>query len=254
MSFAIILESLKFYKLKHEKTIRLWFVILYALNIAVFFLPFIDTDFSGFVYFLNDFATDGQTTLTIFDVMTAGNWLFIAFSILLTLINAFFGLMYATLYAGERTGLSPGQATLRTLTATLRLLLLGLLLLVPALLSAYLLFMPVIVFAFMMYFLPLSLTIGRQKLPEAMHTSYVSGRRQKLFIFAQVVLLSMIISIPRGLILRLIPMELIPTAIVTTFFTVAQVMIQARLMGFLYLLLVMKDQSVLPSKANNENE
>ena len=254
MSFAIVLESLKFYKLKHETTVRLWFVVLYALNILIFFLPFVDTDFSDFYYFLNDFLSNGKTSLSLTDVMTAGNWLFIGFSLSLNLINAFFSLMYATLFIGERTGMTAGQAALRSLSAAGRLILLGLLLLVPALLSAYLLFMPVIVFAFMMYFMPLSLTIERQKMPEAMHSSYQSTRRQKLFIFLQVVLLSMIISIPRGLILRLIPMSLIPTAIVSTFFTVMQAFMQARLMGFLYMLLVIKDQSVLPSKANKEND
>lgn len=254
MSFAIVFESLKFYKLKHENVVRLWFVLLYVLNISVYFLPFVDTDFSSFYYFLNDFLTNGRTSLNPADIMTTGNWLFIGSSVFLTLVNAFSGLVYATLFVGEKTGMTTGQAALRSLMAVPRLILLGLLLLVPAVLSAYLIFMPVIVFAFMMYFMPLTLSLEKQKLAEAMHNSYQVTRGQKLFIFLQVVLLSMIISIPRSLILRMIPMGLIPNAIVTTFFTVLAAFMQARLMGFLYMLLVMKDQSVLPSKANKEKE
>jgi len=253
VSFAVILESLKFYKLKHEKTVRLWFVLLYALNIVIYFLPFVDTDFSDFYYFLNDFLADGGTTLILTDVVSPGNWAFIGLSLFLTLINAFFGLLYATLFVGEYKGMTVGETTLRSLGAAPRIILLGVLLLVPALLSAYLLFMPVIVFALMMYFMPLTLTLEKQKLAEAMHSSYQTTRGQKVFIFFQAVLLSMIISIPRGLILRIVPMDLITTAIVATFFTVLQTFMQARLMGFLYLLLVIKDQSVLPSKLNQEN-
>ena len=254
MGFAVVLESLKFYKLKHENTVRLWFVLLYALNIIIYFLPFVDMDFSDFYYFLNDFMADGHTTLTLTDVVSAGNYAFIGLNLLMSLINAFFGLMYATLYIGEYKGLSVGESTRRSLAAAPRIILLGLLLLVPALLSAYLLFVPVIVFALMMYFMPLTLALEKQKLAEAMNSSYQSTRGKKVFIFLQAVLLSMIISIPRNLILRIVPLDLIPTAIVATFFTVLQTFMQARLMGFLYVLLVIKDQSVLPSKPNQENK
>jgi hypothetical protein len=251
VSFSIILESLKFYKLKHEKTVQLWFLILYALNIVIYFLPFVDTNFDSFFYFLQGLSS-GQFTADGFrQSITAGNWAYIGFSLLLNLVCAFFGLMYATLVVGERDGLKPRQALVRSLAVLPRLLLVILMLLVPTILSCYLLFIPAIVFVFMMYYLPLHLTLGKLKISEAMQLSFKDTRKQRFFIFAQVVLLSLILSIPRQLILSLVPLGVIPIAVVVTFFTVLQTFVQGKLMALLYIILVKKDQSVLPSKANS---
>lgn len=251
MSFGILLESLKFYKLKHDRTLQLWFIILYALNMCIYFLPFVDINFDNFFYFFQQFAETGKLPTPLTGILSAGNWIFIGLSLLMNLVNAFFGLMYATLFVGELSGMTPGQAVMRSLGALPRLMLLIMLMLVPAILSAYLLFMPLIVFVFMMYFTPLLVTLERQKVSEAMHRSFEATRRQKLFIFAQAVLLSMLVSLPRSLILSFIPASIVAVAAAATFFSVILTFIEARLMGFLYIILVKKDQSVLPSKPND---
>lgn len=248
MSLSIILESLKFYKLKHEKTLQLWFLLLCAMNIGIYFLPFIDTDFSAFYYWLDELAAVSVPNLTILQSLTGGNWYFMGLSVLMTLVSAFFGLMYATLFVGERDGMMPRQAVVRSLAALPRLLLLAILLLVPALLSLWLLFIPLVVFAFMMFFMPLNLTLEKNKLSEAMQNSYLVTRQQKLFLFIQTVFLSMIISLPHSLISGIFAMGILATAIISAFFTALQTFMQARLMGLLYVILVKKDQSVLPSK------
>jgi hypothetical protein len=249
VNFAIILESLKFYKLKHERSVQVWFVLLYALNMLVYVVPFADTDFSAY-YLALDNLFQGTVIKPIYLTLTPGNWFVLGMIVLLALIGAFFSLLYAALYVGEHEATGPRQALAGCLAALPRLLLLGLLLIVPAILSACLLFVPLIIFAIMMYFVPLGLVLDKRPLAETMHKSFNDTRKQRLFIFAQIFLLSAIISLPRSIILSIVPASQLSYAIAATFFTVLQALMQGRMMGVLYLVLVKKVQFVIPSRPN----
>lgn len=251
MNLAIILEALKFYKLKNAKTIQIWFVLLYALNILVFVLPNSDTDFSAFLR-----AQDSMLATLTFDqsailLLTPGNWFFLGMSFFMQLLGAFFSLMYATLYVGEFDSMSPRQAFIRSLSTVPKMLILAVLILIPAIVSAFLFFIPLVVFAIMIYFLPLMLSLDKQPLFKAIQQSFADTRGKRLFIFAQVFLLSMFISLPGGLILDVIPGGRISYAIVSVFFGVLATFMQGRMMGILYLILVKKVQFVIPSKTNS---
>ena len=248
MNLAIIFESLKFYKMKNERTIQIWFLVLYALNLLIFFLPFVDTDFSGYFSYIDTMLSGRLPSGIDFDIMTTGNWVFIGLSLLMTAIGAFFGLMYATLYVGQNSGMKPREALKGCLAALPRLFILMLGLLIPALVSACFLFLPVIIFAVFMYFLPLNLALEPRSLRDALQKSLLDTRRLRLFIFFEVFLLSLIISLPRSIILGFIPAGILPSVLVATFFTVLQIFVQARLMGILYRVLVNKEQTVIPSK------
>jgi hypothetical protein len=252
VNFIIILESLKFYRLRHERTIQLWFVLLYALNIMIFFLPAVDTDFTAVYKVLEDLSGSQLANTSLETLLTPGNWLYLGLTVAVNALNGFFILMYAALFVGEADSLPPRQSVLKCLAALPRLLLLALLLVIPALISVLFFMIPIIIFGMMMYFLPLNLAISRHSLTEAMHQSFLSTNRQKLFIFIQVMMLSIVISLPRTLILMIIPLTEIPFAILTTFFTVLQVFIQGRLMGILYLFLVKKVPLVITSKPNDQ--
>lgn len=251
MNLTIILEALKFYKLKNAKSIQLWFVLLYGLNILVFVLPFGDTDFSAYYR-----ALDSMLATLTFDqsailLLTPGNWFVLGMSLFMQLVGAFFSLMYATLYVGELESMEPREAFTRSLAIVPKLLLLALLLLIPAIFSAFLFFIPLIVFAVMIYFMPLLLSLNKQPLLKAIQQSFADTKGKRLFIFAQVFLLSMFISLPSGLILDMIAGGPISYAVVSVFFSVLATFMQARMMGILYLILVKKVQFVIPSKPNS---
>ncbi|MGI6334083.1 MAG: hypothetical protein ACOX1A_05645 [Saccharofermentanales bacterium] len=68
-----------------------------------------------------------------FSILTTGNLFFLGLSFLLTLIGAFFFIMYATLFVGQNDGMEPRDSFKKCVSALPRFLLLLLLL---ALLSA----------------------------------------------------------------------------------------------------------------------
>jgi hypothetical protein len=248
VNFSIILESLKFYKLKNDRLIQIWFILLYVLNLLVYVLPIGDNDFSRYFDMLAKILEEGSLPAGFALPFTTGNLVFLGMTLLITLFNAFCTLAYAALYISEFDGLRPAQVVQQSLAALPRLILFGLLILVPAIMTACLAFIPLIVFGVMMYFLPLYLILDKHKLAESMHQSFLSTRNRKIFIFAQAALISFVISVPRNLILNFFPDAVIPMAIIASFFAVLQTFIQGRLMGILYLVIVKKAPLVLPSK------
>ena len=158
--------------------------------------------------------------------------------------------MYATLYVGQSAGITPREAVAGCLAALPRLLFLLIGLIIPAIVSACFFFLPLMFFAVIMYFLPLNLSLSRRSLPDAMQKSFTDTTRLRLYIFVQIMILSLIISLPRSIILGIIPAGIVPFVIVATFFSVLQVFVQSRLMGILYRVLVNKEQNVLPSKSD----
>jgi hypothetical protein len=248
VNLRIILESLKFYKMKSERTIQVWFIVLYCLNLSIYLLPFVDTDFSGYFAYLDSMLSGRMPADSFFSILTTGNLFFLGLSFLLTLIGAFFFIMYATLFVGQNDGMEPRDSFKKCVSALPRFLLLLLLLALLSAVSACLAFLPLLVLAVVLYFLPLNLTLENRPLRVALEKSFRDSRQVRFFIFLKVILLSLLLSLPRGLILSFIPDLVLPYVMVATFFTVLQLFAQARLMGILYLLLVKKEPGVLPSK------
>ena len=247
MSLIILLESLKIHKLRHERTIQLWFVVLYSINLLPLVLPIGDKDFSALVAVLDSMMSGQFTTQPAWELFTPGNWLILGLMTATSLITAFFSMMYATLFVGEKDSMTPGGAALACLKALPRLAGLALFLFVPAMMSVLLAFIPLFVFLFMMYFLPLNLTLERKALIPAMQASYESTRHKKLFIFFKFLLLSFILQLPQNLIQSFFSAAL-PFYALNTFFVVLQAFMHGRLMGILYLHLVKKAPFVIPSK------
>jgi hypothetical protein len=246
VSLIIFLESLKIHKLRHERTIQLWFVALYIINLLPLILPVGDKDFSALLLAVDAMLGGDFSVQPAWELLTRGNWLILGLMMLTYVITLFFTLMYATLYVGEKDGMTPGEAVRRSLRALPRLFALLLLLAVPAMMTVMLAFIPLIIFFFMMYFLPLNLTLERQALLPAMQASFESTRRKKLFIFFKVLLVSFVLQLPRNMIQSLVSAAL-PFYALNTFFIVLQAFVMARLMGILYLHLVKKVPFVIPS-------
>jgi hypothetical protein len=250
VSFSILLESLKFYKMKNDRVVQIGFVFVYAVNLLIYVLPVGDSDFSAYYDMLTAVVETGAFPQPFAFPLTAANLTYLVANLLLSLFNLLMAFTYAALYVGEFAGQEPGQVFLLAAKALPRLLLLIFLLAVPALLSACLAFVPLIIFGTMMYFLPLLLITERSGLSAALAGSYAATRGRKLLIFSQVVLISFAISVPQNLILSFLSGAVLPIGIIASFFAVLQSFVQGRLMGILYLLIVKKAPLVLPSKPN----
>jgi hypothetical protein len=250
VNFALILEALKFYKVKNARAIQIWFVLLYGINLLFYILPIGERTVGTIFSDLLNSANGAAPTLP---VMTDARWISLGFLLAISLVNSFFTMLYATLYTGEREGLKPSQCLLRSLAAVPPIILLGLMVVVPAVLSACLIFIPLVVFGLMMYFLPLNLALDRKKLGEAIQHSILATQGFKLMIFVQVVLISLLVSLPRTLIMNLLGSgSILAAGIIASFFAAAQAFMEGRLMGMLYLIIVRKVVPVVPSKPKDE--
>ena len=247
MNLIVAFEALKFYKVKSERVIQRWFIILYLINISIWFVPFADSDFTAAFQVLNKIAGGEAAVIA----LTRGNWIFIGLMLLVQLINMFFTFMYAALFVRERTDTERSSGLKSLGYALPRLVLVLLLLLFPALISLFLLMIPLIVFVSMMYFLPLHLILGRTKLAEGMQLSFRQSKGFKLLIFIQVLFLSLLVTFPESIIIGFFPESITASILIQSFFSVLLAFSQGRLMGILYLYIVKKETVVITSKPND---
>ena len=248
MTFIILLESLKFHKLKHERAVQIGFVSLFLLNLSILVLPIGDRNFDPLFLAFEELMDGNLAVQPVWELLSPGNMLLIGLMLLLNLIMLFFSFVYATLYVGEHDGMTPGQAVGRCLKALLPIILLGLVMLIPAIVSIMFAFIPVLVFLLMMYFLPLNLSLERDSLNDAIRHSYELTSKKRLFILFQTIMLSLILTLPQNLLLNLSGKNQIAYAAISCFFIVIRSFTQGRLMGILYLFLVKKVPLVIPSK------
>jgi len=127
VNFVIILEALKFYKSRSARTIQVWFVLLYGINILPFILPFVDLNFDAYAQALGDLMKGSLPDGGLTQIMTRGNWIFLGLMVLTSLISSFFTLMYAVGVVSETDAEQPQHILRRSLASLPRLLLFGLL-------------------------------------------------------------------------------------------------------------------------------
>lgn len=252
MYLLLLFDSLKIHKIRHERQVQIWFVLLFGLNLIPYLLPYSDRDFSRLQNAMTEMLqamAEGRLTVvpTPWELLSAGNLLLMGLAMLASLITLFFGLVYAVLIVSESSEGTPKEAIQHSLSALPRLLLLSVLLIVPAFFSAFVMFIPLIIFLLMMTCLPLYLALSQKTLTDAMRHSYDVTKGHKLMIFVQVVLLLLVISFPQNLILSFVGSSSWAHLLILTFFQVFRALAFGRLMGRLYLLLVKKQPLVVPS-------
>jgi hypothetical protein len=255
VNLGLILESLKFYKLKNARSIQIWFVLLYALNIVVYVVAAGNASITQYLDKLSGLLSNSTFSLADLATLTPppAIWMVIGLTLLISLINGFFSLIYATLYVGELSGMTAGQSVRRCLAALPKLILFGLMIAVPAILSSCLAFLPLIFFGIMMYFLPLQMTLEKASLAEAVQGSASVTHGRRLFIFAQVFLIALLTSLPQNLILGFLPAGILPQGFITAFFMVLRALIMGRMMGMLYLVIV-KQATIIVSHKTDSGE
>lgn len=251
MALIIILESLKFHKLKHERALQIGFVCLFLLNFSILVLPVGDRDFTRLFTAFDSLMAGNLAVQPAWELLNQGNMLLIGLMLLMNLVMLFFSFVYATLFVGEHDGMTTGQAVLHCLKALPAIFLLVLVMLLPAIVSVIFAFIPVLVFLLMMYFLPLNLSLDGNSISEAIRRSIEMTSKQRLFILFQTILLSLALTLPQNLLLSFSSQNQIVYAAISCFFIVIRSFAQGRLMGILYLFLVKKVPLVIPSKPSH---
>ena len=244
MNLLLLLESIKFHRVRQDGAVRRLFVFCYLVNIVSYFIPGSDPNLTGLILFLQGLQQNRYVAPT----FTRGNYVFLGLSAAaaaLTLLCVYF---YAAIYAGEREGKTVGDAVRGLVRALPSLLLCAFLMIIPAVLSIFTLFVPLILIATTFYFLPLNLILGRMRLTDALAASFRDTRHMKFVIFLQFVTLMLVLNLPENLVFGIFGLGGIPGTLVSGFFVAARALARGRLMALLYLNLVKKVPIVITSK------
>ncbi len=245
MNLILTFESIKFYKVKHERLVQLTFVLLYLINIAPYFLPIGDPDFSTYFAAVEGLLTNPSGTLP---MPSSGNLITIGFVVAVSIINLLVTFGYASLMVGEQQKRTGNEIINAFLNGFPRLFLFALLMAIPLLLSSLLLMIPVLYFIANLYVLPTLLLSDRQKLVPALQSSVLVTKGFRIAILLQMFFLSIFLSLPESLILSFMPASVITSVLIPQFFVVLQTFAQGRLMGAFHLFLVKKVPLMIPSK------
>lgn len=246
MNLLLLIEAMKFHKVKQEMAVRILFVFCYMINIGIFFFPGSDPDLTVLFRAMEQMA-QGEFTLPAF---TSGNQLFIGLTFAASLLTILCTFTYAALFAGGHEGLTTRQIVVNILRSIPALIATGILLIVPAVFSSFLLFIPMIFILMILYFLPLNLILGRMRVTEAMSASARDTRRARVFIFLQYMMLMIVMNLPESMILTIFQVRGLAGALISAFFLSATALMRGRLMGMFYLNLVKKVPVMIPSKPN----
>jgi len=241
------LESLKFYKLKNERTVQILFVIVYALFLGFDLFPIgepisIDT--------INSLLQKG--TAANLPMLTSGNILSFASQAALTGVTSFFALIYANCFVKQSEDISDRKSIWSTFRALPKLLGLVLLMTIPVAVSSLFAFIPLIYLFFALYFTPMLITEGNKGVIEAVVGSYQSTKGLKFTIFMSLILLYFIMNIPitifGSIFLNYGYENTLAESLVISFLRAAYVLMGGRLVGNFYLLAIKNKEKIKNTK------
>lgn len=245
MNLLLTLESIKFYKVKHERLVQIGFVLLFLLNLMPYLLPFGNPYYPEFERSMSAFMANPADPAS---VLTGGNIAVIMMTAASSLVNLLFTFAYATLMVGESDARTNREIFKGFLVGLPRLILLGILMIVPVILSAFLVMIPVVIAVSNLYLLPLMLLADRKKLTVAIQDSMAGTKGFRMMILLQMFFLSALLYLPESIILGFVPASYMASVFIAQFFAVLQTFAQGRLMGTFYLYLVKKVPVMIPSK------
>lgn len=187
----IVLDSLKFYKLKNENTARILFVLVYAVFLAFYMFPVgVPVDIEAFTNALMDQSAASLPTLS------GSNILNFASQIVLTLVTAFFSLIYANCHVMESEGFPDKKAVMSMIRAIPKLAGFLLLMLVPVVVSSVFAFIPLIYLFYALFFSPMLIIEGKRGIVESIMESFKSTKGIKLSIFISQIMLYFLMNLP----------------------------------------------------------
>ena len=247
MDLLIALESLKFYKLKNERTVQILFLIIYALFLGFDLFPIgepisIDT--------INSLLQKG--TASNLPLLTSGNIISFASQIALTGVTSFFALIYANCFVMQSEDIPNRKAAWSTFRGLPKLLGFLLLMTIPVAISSLFAFIPLVYLFFALYFTPILITEKKKGIIEAVIGSYQSTKGLKMTIFMSQILLYFIMNIPitifGSIFLNYGYENTLAESLVLSFLRAAYVLMGGRLVGNFYMLAIKNKENIKNGK------
>lgn len=240
MNFLTVGKALKFYDVKPEQRVRLWFVLLVAIFAAGFLVPFANSDFSGLLQRLLQFA-EGQGTLP---QLESGHWNFLGMQVLARFIGMIAGIDYLRhfLTANASAG---GRIPLQT---WLRIIVFQVLAALVYLISSPFFLIPYLIFISAFFFVPPEMLKFGGSIGKSMQQSYLLGRGMRLQIASSVVMLTAAFMLLDMWFTPLANNSTYGVALIGGFLFAWEILSRAKLAGVWYELLVRKAQVEQPLK------
>jgi hypothetical protein len=250
----LLLDALRFYKLRREGAVRTLFGVALAANLAPVLLP-LGKGFTAFFTGLADVAGTKELVafVTASATLSAYDWkdgLWLGAMILAPVLSMLCALFYANLYVDELEGRTDGKPVRRTFRRLPRLFLLYVSIQVIIVMSGMFLFLPAVVLILALSLAPLLITAGGRRMLEASAESASRTNHFKIrFAFLDLTLL-MAMNLPAYVLQFLfaaMDSSGIVSASISAFFGAMAWIMLGRLHGRLYHLLVSQPQDVVPS-------
>jgi hypothetical protein len=247
---TLLVDALKFYKLRREWAVRVLFLLCLLVNLPPVLLPlgkglqaFFSTPFGT----VETLLLQTRALVLQFDGSDA---LWLSATLIAPVLSMLIAVFYATLYVDELKGLVGGRPVLRTLRRLPRLALLYILVEILVMAGGMLFFLPSVILVFAIALAPLYVTDGGRGVVESLLESARRTNRYKMRIAFLDLTLVMGMNLPTTLVA--LPFMAgdttgAATGVISAFFSALSWLMLGRLHGKLYHLLVCQADDVIPS-------
>jgi len=239
----IVLDSLKFYKLKNENTARILFLIVYALFLGFYIFPIgVPVDVEAIATMLMD------NTAAKISVLSGANILNFISQIVLILLTACFSLLYANCYVMQSEGFPNKKAILSAIRSIPKLFGFLIVMLLPVVISSLFAFIPLIYLFYALFFSPMMIIEGKKGIIESIRESYKATKGIKLSIFISQMLLYFLMNLPITLFSTAFfyigNNDTLAEYLVMSFLRAAYVLMGGRLIGNFYILAIKNPEKI----------
>lgn len=244
MSLAFVLESFRFYRLRSRQTVQVLFVLGFLLNIAALMLPVGDRDFSRLINWAMNLGRQlkpvAEQSALLPDpratsILTAGNVVFLVFSLFMSVLNIGLSLVYASAMNASFDDY-PLRKGVKQFLSRIPALLLFALLLVPVYVLSLMFFgLPFMVVGSALAFTPMFLIDRRFNLSKALDESLSQTAGIRFQMVLSYIFVVFLLSGPSGLLSAWFGGSGWSEALIAAFFASIQSLVLGRLYALYYL-------------------
>ena len=238
MSLMFVMEALRFHKLRDQLLVQVLFIITLLVQALFNLFPPGNPDFQPFLAALTELPTGRTNIWSVINSLNISHLIYLGVSVLLSLFNVLMLLLYAGGLVSELDGFPATRGAFAMLRKIPQLLVFGLLLLVPFILSSAFMMIPFIILLTFLAFAPLFMSSKNLKLGPSMSESIRLTQGTKFNLFLSFLLLSFIFGLPQAVILALVPANRFSQGLITAFFSALQVLMRGRLLGLFFVYFV----------------
>lgn len=244
MSLAFVIESFRFHRLRSRKTVQVLFLAAFILNAAAALLPVGDRDFSRLANWLvslgAEFRPIAAESYLLPDyraesVLTVGNIVYLLFSLLISVVNLGFSLIYASAMNAGFDDYPLYKGVKQFFLKIPQLLFFALLMIPVYVLSLMFLGLPFIIVASALAFAPMFVIDRNYKLGKALNESTQATAGIRFQMVIAYIFVVFLLSGPSNILQNWFGDAEGSRALIAAFFKAMQAMVIGRLYALFYL-------------------